>query len=255
MNESPPLISIIVPNYNHERFLKQRLESVFNQSYSNFEVILLDDCSTDNSREILLEYAKHPKVSCCVFNEVNSGSPFKQWENGIAFAKGEYIWIAESDDYCELDFIDNIIDAMIKDSTIGLGYCQTIDVDVNCHQIYHRINYTKYFQPNIWVDNFEMDGRQFIQLYLSFFNVIPNASAVIFRRNLVDNFFFSESLLQMKMCGDWYFWIKIALKSKVFFCKKKLNCFRNHHSVTRNHNSIHEKKRGCLKKKIYAFLC
>ena len=67
-----PLVSIIVPNYNHEKYLKQRLDSIFNQTYSNFEVILLDDCSSDSSQTILLEYAKNPKVSYCIFNEFNS---------------------------------------------------------------------------------------------------------------------------------------------------------------------------------------
>ena len=66
-----PLISVIVPNFNHVKYLTQRLNSIFNQTYSNFEVILLDDCSTDNSREILSKYARNKKVSHCVFNENN----------------------------------------------------------------------------------------------------------------------------------------------------------------------------------------
>ena len=77
MKTNNPLISIIVPNYNHEKYLKQRLECIFNQSYFNFEVILLDDCSLDKSQEILLEYGKNPKVSHCVFNEVSNGKFFE----------------------------------------------------------------------------------------------------------------------------------------------------------------------------------
>lgn len=53
-----PLVSVIIPNYNHARYLEQRLESVFNQTYQNFEVIFLDDCSTDNSVELVKEYAR-----------------------------------------------------------------------------------------------------------------------------------------------------------------------------------------------------
>ena len=63
MEKVIPLISVIIPNYNHSKYLEQRLESVFNQTYTNFEVILLDDCSTDASREILERFAKHEKVS------------------------------------------------------------------------------------------------------------------------------------------------------------------------------------------------
>jgi len=255
MVSSLPLISIIVPNYNHEKFLKQRLESIFDQTYENFEVILLDDCSTDNSRTILLEYTTNPKVSHCVFNEVNSGSPFKQWQKGIVLAKGEYIWIAESDDYCELDFIDSIMESMVKDSSIGLGYCQTSDVDIKGLVVGKRINYTQVFQPNIWKEDFVIDGYQFVLSYLSFFNVIPNASAVIFRKDWIDTVVFSKSLLNMKMCGDWFFWIKCAMKSKVSFKSKTLNYFRNHDSVSRVHNSVSKKKQRLLEEKeVRSFL-
>ena len=90
-------VSVIIPNYCHARFLNQRIDSVLNQTYSDYEVIILDDCSTDNSREIIESYRNHPKISHIVYNEKNSGSTFIQWEKGFELARGEYIWIAESD--------------------------------------------------------------------------------------------------------------------------------------------------------------
>ena len=66
-----PQVSIIIPNYNHAKYLPQRLESVYNQTYQDFEVILLDDCSNDDSVTILNTYAKHPKTSHVVFNVFN----------------------------------------------------------------------------------------------------------------------------------------------------------------------------------------
>lgn len=102
-----PLVSVIVPNYNHASFLVERLESIYNQTYKNIEVILLDDCSTDNSREILSYYAKkYAHKTITLFNDVNSQRVFRQWNKGLNVAKGELIWIAESDDYCELDFLE-----------------------------------------------------------------------------------------------------------------------------------------------------
>ena len=58
-----PTISILVPNYNHSKYLVERLESIFNQTYQDYELILLDDCSTDESWSIILTYANHPQVS------------------------------------------------------------------------------------------------------------------------------------------------------------------------------------------------
>lgn len=98
-------VSIIVPNYNHARFLRKRLDSIYNQTYKNIEVILLDDCSTDNSRQILEEYQKkYAAITKLVPNVKNSGSVFKQWQKGISLATGDLIWIAESDDWCDDNF-------------------------------------------------------------------------------------------------------------------------------------------------------
>ena len=104
-----PMISVILPNYNHANFLPERLHSIFNQTYTDFEVIILDDSSTDNSVTILNEYKSHPKLSHFIVNDNNTGSPFLQWKKGIDLAKGKYIWIAESDDSCELDFLEKQI--------------------------------------------------------------------------------------------------------------------------------------------------
>ena len=79
------VVSVIVPNYNHSTYIKERIESILKQTYDSYELILLDDCSSDDSRDILLQYKDNPHVSHLVFNEENSGSPFKQWDKGIKF--------------------------------------------------------------------------------------------------------------------------------------------------------------------------
>jgi len=75
-----PKVSVIVPNYNHSQFLRQRLDSVYSQTHLNIEVLLLDDCSTDSSREVLDEFAlKHSNITTTIYNETNSGGVFRQW--------------------------------------------------------------------------------------------------------------------------------------------------------------------------------
>ena len=243
--------SIIVPNYNHHKFLKQRLESIFNQTFSDFEVILLDDASTDDSVKILKDYASNPRTSHLEINKENSGSPFKQWEKGIDLAKGKYVWIAESDDFCETDFLENILDYVnkLKESP-GIIYAQSIDVDENGNKISSRINYTSNFKPNIWEKNFIVDGEDFILNFLKVKNVIPNASAVVFKRSLIKEGIFNEELLNMKLCGDWYFWTKLSQNSQVGFLSRELNYFRNHRAVSRNHLS-HSRKINRLLEEAY----
>src|SRR6266403_3876930 len=115
MADAPhPRVSVVVPNYNHARFLRQRLDSIVGQTFQDFELILLDDCSTDESQSILREYATDSRVRL-EFNEKNSGSTFKQWNKGARLARGKYVWIAESDDYADEGLVERLVRALDTD--------------------------------------------------------------------------------------------------------------------------------------------
>ena len=123
MNSSSPKISIIVPNYNYAYFLDKRIESILKQTYTDYEIILLDDASSDDSVKVLEKYKNNPHVSQIVVNEQNTGSPFKQWMKGILLAKGEWIWIAEADDLCEPTFLETCMHYIKTESNIAI--CNT----------------------------------------------------------------------------------------------------------------------------------
>ena len=228
MEKVNPLVSIIVPNYNHEKYLVQRLDSVFDQTYSNFEVILLDDCSLDKSQEILLEYAKNPKVSHCVFNDTNSGNTFIQWNKGIELAKGDYIWIAESDDFCELHFLEELIQPLLQDPEIKLVYCQSNRVDEMGKITGSWINHTDDLDAELFLTNFVMEGNEFIERFLIHKNVIPNASGVLFSKKVALQLGNLDIDPVLKTCGDWLFYLKLATNNKVAYVHKSLNNFRQH---------------------------
>ncbi|MBF4507141.1 glycosyltransferase [Flavobacterium sp. JLP] len=230
MNLSP-LVSIIVPNYNHSAFLVQRLESVFNQTFQDFEVILLDDKSTDDSLVILRKYADHPKVSCCIFNEINTGNTFKQWEKGISLAKGELIWIAESDDFCELNFLEELVKPFLDDKEVVLSYCQSNKVDGNNNVTGNWITHTQSLDSqNFFLKNFTMQGNSFIAKYLINRNVIPNAGAVVFKKTAIKDDSYLTINPEFRYCGDWMFYFKLITNFKIAFTAKSLNNFRYHSS-------------------------
>lgn len=223
------LISIIVPNYNHEKYLKQRLESIFNQTYQNFEVILLDDCSTDNSIAILSSYCENPKVSHCVFNKINSGNTFIQWNKGIALAKGEYIWIAESDDFCELNFLEVVLEPMIKNPEVALSYCQSNRVTEKGIKTGNWLDHTQNFEKNaLFLNDFTMLGNEFIEEFLIYKNIIPNASGVVFRKEIAGELGGITTNPILKYNADWLFYIQLINNHKVAFLHKSLNNFRFH---------------------------
>ena len=97
-----PRVSVVVPNYNHARYLPERLATIEAQAVEDVELILLDDRSTDESRAVLEKFARETRLPVrTAFNDVNTGSPFAQWRRGAEMATGEYLWIAESDDAAE----------------------------------------------------------------------------------------------------------------------------------------------------------
>ena len=168
-------VSVIIPNFNHAQFLVQRIESVLSQTYQDFEVIILDDCSTDESRDIIAGYQNHPKVNQILFNAKNSGGPFYQWEKGISLAKGKYIWLAESDDWCEPSLLKTLIEGTEEDDEIVISYCQLI-----CVNEAGEIKWQS--KHNCLSEVVESD--RFIRDYLALKVSIFNASMAIFRRDV-----------------------------------------------------------------------
>ncbi|MBQ7101471.1 MAG: glycosyltransferase family 2 protein [Clostridia bacterium] len=105
--ENQPLVSVIIPVYNVEEYLHECVDSVLAQTYTNYEIILIDDGSTDSSGKICDEYAEKDKRICVVHQE-NSG-PSKTRNVGLENAGGKYICFVDSDDYIEFDALELLI--------------------------------------------------------------------------------------------------------------------------------------------------
>lgn len=210
-------VSVIIPNYNHASFLKQRIDSVLNQTYQDFELIILDDCSTDNSREVIAAYKNHPQLSHMIFNDVNSGSTFLQWEKGINLARGEYIWIAESDDWCEPTLLETLVDGMEQDTACVISYCQ-----MYCVNEKNDIKWQSWHRCLSEV----VDSATFIEDYLAVKVSIYNASMALFKKEA--HAAVSKEYMQYKFSGDHLFWIQIAMQGRTHISGKLLNYFRKH---------------------------
>ena len=224
-----PKVSVIVPNFNHASFLERRLDSVFNQTFDDFEVILLDDKSADNSLEVMSRYASHPKVSHFIVSESNSGSAFRQWAKGIRIAKGELIWIAESDDWAEPEFLETLVSAFDGGTNIALAYCRILrtfkdgSIDELC-------SWGEVIHKERWQQNFVCWGNEFIENYLIYRNVIVNASAVLFKRDVALNHL--EEIIHYRYCGDWLFWALMVQGRQLAFVAHPLSYFRRYESAT-----------------------
>lgn len=227
-----PQVTVIIPNFNHARFLDRRIQSVLNQTFTDFEVLFLDDASTDNSREVFERYSHDPRVRS-LQNLTNSGSAFKQWNKGVREARGKYIWIAESDDYADEKLLETLVQRLEENPCVGVAYCQSWCVDEEGNRVSTMNWWTDDINPKRWEEDFVGDGLQECRQTLVIKNTIPNASAVVFRKDVYLALGGAEE--SMMVCGDWMCWVKCLLKSDVAFTSKPLNSFRKHSDSVRSH--------------------
>lgn len=213
-----------MPNYNHAPYLKERMESILAQDYPDFEVILLDDASTDESVAVLRTYESDLRVKMLIVNEGNSGNTFLQWKRGLSLATGEYVWIAESDDVAEPTLLSRLIAAIEKEDAV-LAFCHSRWIDSEGQTISRK-------REPIWKRTWAMDGETFIRRYLLGYSHICNASAVVFRRSAALNVDMSQ-VAQFTASGDRLFWIRMASQGRVAYLPQTLNNFRQHtHKVS-----------------------
>ncbi|HVX00017.1 MAG TPA: glycosyltransferase, partial [Candidatus Babeliaceae bacterium] len=211
------MVSVILPNYNHAAYLKKRIDSILAQTYADFELIIIDDCSADNSKDIIEEYRQDGRVTHIIYNEVNSGNTFIQWDKGINLAKGDLIWIAESDDFCEPVFLETLVSGITQNPGTVLAFSQSLMITPD-GQVVGKTNYDQLNQL--------LPGSDFIKQHMLAGNGIYNASMAIFRKDACLNI--PDEYKKMKYCGDWFFWVNIAMLGDVYISGKYLNYYLRH---------------------------
>lgn len=231
MENHPVEVSVIIPNYNYARFLQQRIESVLAQTYTDYEIILLDDASTDDSVSILNHYKTNSRVAHLEINSVNTGSPFAQWQKGISLSRGKYIWIAESDDAADSSFLEKAVSVLNQYPHTSFCFLGSNCIDEKGNELstdFDRWTSKQLRRPhNIGI----FDGEDYIKHNLYWRNYIYNASGVVFRKQCFEQIK-DLSCFSMRYSGDWLFWIEMAKQGMVVEVYEKLNNFRLHNVST-----------------------
>ncbi len=135
-----PTFSVIIPVYNSEKTLERAIQSVLNQSFNDYEIIAINDGSTDGSLDILKKIEKKCNY-LKIINQENLG-PGLSRNRGIEYAQGEYIAFLDADDYWENDFFETIL-KVSKNKTADYIYVEMIKEDVN-GKVISKTNFIKY---------------------------------------------------------------------------------------------------------------
>ncbi|MEQ3670372.1 glycosyltransferase [Pseudophaeobacter sp.] len=225
-----PEVSVVLPNYNYEDYLPQRLDSIVAQQFQDFELILLDDASSDASPALLEAFTATRPGTQLALNTKNSGSPFAQWLRGMQMAQAEIIWLAEADDWCEPTLLTTLL-PRFDDRNLRLVSCMSVPVRSDGSVIgdYAEL-YLDRINPGRWNGDFTATDHEEANAGLGIANTIPNASAVLMRRFAPDPAFV-ETVTAMRLCGDWYFYIRAMKGGLVGFAAAPLNYHRRHDST------------------------
>jgi alpha-1,3-rhamnosyltransferase len=201
-----PLVSVIVPCYNHEHYVESTISSIINQSYKNIELIVLDDGSKDNSPKILQLLSK--KYNFYFEHQQNIGLT-ATLNKALALANGKYICIVASDDYWPLHKIEIQVQFMEQNQEYAMSYGKMISIDANSN----IIDYMEY--QNI-------SGNIFENIFIS--NVISAPTAII-RKEILDSMGGYDESLPIE---DLYMWLKISEFYPIGFIDDYLAYYRMH---------------------------
>jgi len=234
-----PGVSAVVPNYNYARYMPERLGSVFAQAHPLREVIVLDDCSTDDSLAVIPRVAAEAgRTVRLVPNERNSGSVFAQWRKAAELAEGEFVWIAEADDLSDPAFVARLVATMAADPAIRLAFADSRTVQADGTPQWE--SYKGYYatvEPGALARSEVFEAGEFVRRFLGVKNLILNVSAVLWRRDalLAALDACGEELRGYRMAGDWRLYLEAlrAPGARIAYEAAPLNVHRRHaESVT-----------------------
>lgn len=229
-----PRISVVVPNYNYARYLEGRLRSIAAQTAPVYEIIVLDDGSSDGSLSELRRLAPliqpEPRI---VANTENGGSVFRQWLKGVELARGDYVWIAEADDLAKPEFLERLLGLLHERDDIMLAYSQSEQMDADGGVLAPDYRgYTRDLDEVKWMADYTADGASEVASALAIKNSIPNVSAVLFRREqllrvLRENI---DEISGYRIAGDWLVYLHLMREGGIAFHAESMNQHRRHAS-------------------------
>ena len=246
-----PTVSVIVPNYNHGKYLRKRINSILEQTFNDFELIILDDASTDESEEIIASYAIGSAPIRFIPSNRNSGTPFRQWKKGIDLAKGKYVWFAESDDYNDKCFLEKLVPILDNNDTVGFVFANSYLIDQenevhgNTMEWKEVISEKKFQLPYIGSGTEELP-------YLMQYCYISNSSASVIRLDALKQVDW-EDVFKYRFRGDWLVYSTIATKWQVAYLPEILNYYRIDSGNAKLRNTELEDYREVLRNRFFAF--
>lgn len=202
------LVSIIIPAYNSSSFIRETLESIFIQTYGNYEVILVNDGSTDDTETIIQEY-----LDKILYLFQNNRGICAARNLGIIHARGEYIAFLDHDDVWLPQKLELQVGNIERGNDIGLVTCGRIDINIHGAKIDEYVPPVNQYEKHILIEKMAMN------------NIVGGASAVLVRHSVLDAVGMFD--VKLTMAEDIELWMRILEKYKIICIDRLLYRYRN----------------------------
>jgi glycosyltransferase involved in cell wall biosynthesis len=211
-----PSVSFVVPCYKLAHLLAECLNSILSQSYSDFEVLIMDDCSPDNTSEVARSF-NDPRVKH-IRNEPNLGH-LRNYNKGISLSRGKYVWLISADDYLRSgDVLRKYVELMDANPRVGYTFCSGLGVGVGFDTQIMGCYSVKKDRDRVF------PGHLLLKKLLRS-NFILAAAGMV-RRECYEKI--SLFPLDLPYAGDWYLWAVFALHFDVGYFTEPMVCYRKH---------------------------
>ena len=212
MQKTNELVSIIMPSYNTSKYIEKSIRSVLNQTYQNWELIIVDDCSTDSTDEVVGNFCKEKRI-VYYKNDTNKGAAYSR-NYALKKAKGRWIALLDSDDLWETDKLEKQI-AFMKTLKCGFSYTEYDEIDENGRYLGRKVS-----GPH----KFGMLG-QYAYCW-------QGCLTVMYDRNYVG----LVQIKDIKKNNDYAMWLKVCRTSSCYLLKECLGHYRKRTGSISNHS-------------------
>lgn len=210
-----PTVSFVVPCYKLAHLLPQCLDTVLAQTYADFEVLVMDDCSPDHAPDVVRSY--QDKRIIHVRNETNLGH-LRNYNEGIRRSQGKYVWLISADDYLRRPYaLERYVSLLERHPAVGYAFCPAVRATKTDES--ELLTYSQHGSRDK-----VFKGTKFLKK-LIFGNKIVAASGIV-RRECYEKI--SVFPLDMPWAGDWYLWCVFALHNDVGYIAEPMVCYRTH---------------------------
>jgi len=219
-----PTVSFVVPCYKLAHFLPECVNSILSQSYADLEVLVMDDCSPDNTEEVARSFSD-PRVKY-VRNEVNLGA-LANYNKGISLSRGKYVWLISADDYLRSESVlKRYVDILESHPRVGYAFCPGVGVKDGRET--GTLEFSQYGTEDRIVS-----GHTFLESILAICFVL--APSALVRKECYEkvsmfptNVELHGTRIDFIWGGDWYLWCAFALYFDVAYFVEPMVCYREH---------------------------